>query len=45
MSNDFENIPQLVKNQQDAVKTTVETFPKAAQRISAETADYSKQYL
>ena len=45
MSNDFENIPQPVKNQQDAVKTTVEVFPKAAQRISAETADYSKQYF
>jgi hypothetical protein len=45
MSDNFENIPQLVKNQQDAVKTTVETFPKAAQRISAETADYSKQYF
>ena len=28
MSNDFENIPQLVKNQQDAVKTTVEAFPR-----------------
>ena len=46
MSNNFENIPQqLVKNQQDAVKTTVEAFPKAAQLISAETADYSKQYF
>jgi hypothetical protein len=45
MSNNFENIPQLVKNQQDAVKTTVEAFPKATQRISAETADYSKQYF
>ena len=45
MSDNFENIPQLVKNQQDAVKTTVETFPKAGQRISAETADYSKQYF
>ena len=43
MTNNFENIPQLVKDQQDAFKTTAESFSKATQRISEETARYSEQ--
>ena len=43
MSNDFKISRSWSKMSRTRSKTTVEAFPKAAQRISAETADYSKQ--